>query len=1203
MPELDGARRELFDRIREELAEENQLSSLQARNFVRCLQTTWDVETIRWSSGNTADQLRDARRLIHAAKVLTEIEEDDSGASQACFRRASELLEWLTRSDATLESAGPYRLLAAASYQLAGLPAMARGLLQQGDWELDGSRLLANFLQADFDRVLADVARFWRHNLSLARSDALERLERGDDDDLLGWGITVDIVRCVGLIAHALRVGDDNRLDVAIRKLSGLDRWVAREFSDQTALLVELLYLVSLRYRATSIYHPLRALSDINPRRRSKLEKLARRQFGIGRGLLWKSQQMGLERLLEHSSFALCTPTGSGKTLVANMALIKELLLVEAEDDVAPLAIYLVPSRALAGEVEGKLSREMGDELIVTGLYGGNDWGVTDYWLNAERPTVLVATVEKADALMRYLAPFILGRLRLLIIDEAHQVVPSAQALRMFARHSERSLKLESLVTRIVARLPGLPRIALTAVAGGAAGPVARWMEQDAEGVPIGLNYRSTRQVMGVFETKPEGAPVISLDVVNGAPVHVAGRGQAPYINLRTIPMPRLPAKFRDSLNRFNQTDVLWTALQLKSNNQKILISLMQEPEQTMQWYCEALKQKEWEEVAKFEAPEGQKLGSLYEEALAATADYCGADSFEHDLLLHGIATSHGQMPQRVRRLMTQCIEQGICPITVATATLTEGVNLPFDIIFLTQLRRRSFDPQTRRPIIAPLSTSEFRNLAGRAGRPGSAGGMEGMTLISIPRGPSTTANSKKREQRAQISTLESDYRDLRDRLAEEEEDGGEVESPLSLLLHTLFEIAKSSLAIESEGEFLNWLDETAPADVSAEAGTGSREDDAETADILDELDGVLLSALEEIRRLDGEAVEGAALEDALRKIWSRSFSAYAAVQEDWMSAAYVRRGKAIVETVYPDADERSRLYQYGLTPHVGRRFDAVAPAMIAKLKEATSYGGQDASARISYFKELSRLLSDDSGYGFSVRATARDQDLLANWETILGWWLQEPDIEGPDAADLRAWQRFVSDNLEFRLGVALGAAVARAWNEGTDGDFTVPNLEAWKETTELPWFAFWARELLRWGTHEPFVAFCLAQGLEKTRAASANRRQEFIRWLTEEYGPMITSDDYIDPTRFLEWQQSLPKREVPERSAFSVSADLVDTNGARGDYAVIPTIAGDSVHWLDPAGYELARSVMRDLDRRTLRQRNDFVLKVSPEGVNVQRL
>ena len=58
---------------------------------------------------------------------------------------------------------------------------------------------------------------------------------------------------------------------------------------------------------------------------------------------------------------------------------------------------------------------------IITGLYGGADWGITDYWLNADRPTVLIATVEKADALMRYLAPLLLSRLRLLIVDEAHR--------------------------------------------------------------------------------------------------------------------------------------------------------------------------------------------------------------------------------------------------------------------------------------------------------------------------------------------------------------------------------------------------------------------------------------------------------------------------------------------------------------------------------------------------------------------------------------------------------------------------------------------------------------------------------------------------------------------------------------------------------------------------------------------------------------
>lgn len=131
-----------------------------------------------------------------------------------------------------------------------------------------------------------------------------------------------------------------------MEKLNALDGMAARVFSDDASLLVGLLKQVADGFRRASIYRPLNALSDLNPDRRSKLLAYARGQFSRGRGILWTSQLQGLERLLRDSSFALCTPTGSGKTLVANMALVKELLL-RGHKDVAPLAIYLVPSRAL----------------------------------------------------------------------------------------------------------------------------------------------------------------------------------------------------------------------------------------------------------------------------------------------------------------------------------------------------------------------------------------------------------------------------------------------------------------------------------------------------------------------------------------------------------------------------------------------------------------------------------------------------------------------------------------------------------------------------------------------------------------------------------------------------------------------------------------------------------------------------------------
>jgi replicative superfamily II helicase len=127
----------------------------------------------------------------------------------------------------------------------------------------------------------------------------------------------------------------------------------------------------------------------------------------------------------------LCTPTGSGKTTVAECALIGDLFGrhdldsgLQALGDDGALAIYLVPSRALAPEVERRLQEDLADvgsrRLVVTGLYGGTDWGPTDGWLTSTDPTILVCTYEKAEALLRFLGPIFMRRVRTVIIDEAH---------------------------------------------------------------------------------------------------------------------------------------------------------------------------------------------------------------------------------------------------------------------------------------------------------------------------------------------------------------------------------------------------------------------------------------------------------------------------------------------------------------------------------------------------------------------------------------------------------------------------------------------------------------------------------------------------------------------------------------------------------------------------------------------------------------
>lgn len=1215
MPARDADRLEAAERIRRELAIENQLSRAQARTYVRCLQSSWQVPTIQWTQRDSARQLADARRLLQAAHIFHSIEGAASQRAIDCYRRTGELLEWLSRADDPIRSVVPIELLAAGAYQLGGLPAMAAGLLSQIRSRHAGVRLYSAFLRADFDGVLRRAGLFWRRYPELTTAGAgamlLTAVRADDDDDHEGedgpsvtWAFSVELVRSLGLIADCLRRGDDERLEPAMGKLYALDAMAVRTLSDDASLVISIMRAVADSYVAATIYGPLRALAALHPERSPRLLAYGRDQFSRGRGILWTSQQHGLQRLLAESSFALCTPTGSGKTLVANLALIKELLLKEHDGILGPLALYIVPSRALAGEVEAKLTSEVGRDITVTGLYGGADWGITDYWLTSDQPVVLIATVEKAEALMRYLGPLLTARMKLLIIDEAHQVVPEAnEATRLsFSEHSNRAIRLENLVSRILTQRPDVVRIALTAVAGGAAGPVARWIEGRANATPVGVRYRSTRQVIGVLETTPNRQNVILLDLMNGRPLYLRDEEDPVYLRLQIEVMPQLPAQWRNSLNRFNCLNVLWTALHLADEDQRVLISVAQEPEQTMRWYKEALEHADWQAAMRYSPPEDEALRARFDEARDACVDYCGADSFEVFLLDCGIATSHGQMPQRLRRLMVEMIDRKICPITVATATLTEGVNLPFDLIFLTSLKRRSWDPVTEQQVVAPLSTAEFRNLAGRAGRPGAAKRVEGMTLVALPTQISTTAPGAqaRRTQQRQRAELNGDYERLRTSLLIEEREIDDVASPLALLLNRIWERAHGLLGVAPDA-FLDWLEITGPTTVSADAGTGAHGAAARLADAMDELDTVLLAALEEVAGIDDAAMARPNIEARLIALWRTTFTAVATAQEAWLEQAFVRRGVGIVENIYPDAEERRRLYQYGMPPAVGRRFEAVARQMRVLLAAADGYGTATPTARIDLFETLGDLVSADRGFGFRVRRTDSDEALLARWSDVLGWWMNEPDIAGPAPESLRSWQRFVADNLEFRLGVAIGAVVAQAWADGAEEAFTVPSLAAWKDTTGLPWIGFWARELLRWGTHDPFVAFCLAQGLARTREAATARREEYDDWLVEEIDEP-TAEDHIDPQHFLRWQTSLRRPQAATAAAPEAQVALTGTTGGRGHYAVIPVRKGAGTAWVDPAGFELAETRTRArVGNRP--SRSDFELTTTGQVPTVTRL
>mgnify|MGYP003989674723 FL=1 len=84
MPRLDEQRLEVAQSIQAALAQENLLTPSQARSFVRCLQTTWDVELIRWSDNDSSKQLSSAYNLIHVAGIFRDIEGANSFSAIQC---------------------------------------------------------------------------------------------------------------------------------------------------------------------------------------------------------------------------------------------------------------------------------------------------------------------------------------------------------------------------------------------------------------------------------------------------------------------------------------------------------------------------------------------------------------------------------------------------------------------------------------------------------------------------------------------------------------------------------------------------------------------------------------------------------------------------------------------------------------------------------------------------------------------------------------------------------------------------------------------------------------------------------------------------------------------------------------------------------------------------------------------------------------
>jgi len=157
--------------------------------------------------------------------------------------------------------------------------------------------------------------------------------------------------------------------------------------------------------------------------------------------------------LLEGRSILVCTPTASGKTLVAELAAMK--LIMERRGK----AVYIAPLKALVSEKYKEISSKY--KKISFGLSIG-DMDKEDLYLRDR--DFIFCTSEKLDSLIRHRAGW-LKDIRCLIIDEIHLLDDPA-----------RGPTLEILITLMRQILRDVQIIALSATIGNAE-ELAVWLD------------------------------------------------------------------------------------------------------------------------------------------------------------------------------------------------------------------------------------------------------------------------------------------------------------------------------------------------------------------------------------------------------------------------------------------------------------------------------------------------------------------------------------------------------------------------------------------------------------------------------------------------------------------------------------------------------------------------------------------------------
>lgn len=340
---------------------------------------------------------------------------------------------------------------------------------------------------------------------------------------------------------------------------------------------------------------------------------------------LYPPQQAAIDvGALEGKNLLLSVPTAAGKTLIAELCMLKSILQNNGR------CLYIAPLKALVNEKYDDFTKKYSPLNIAIGS-ASSDTATPDTMLS--RQQILVATAEKVDALLRARARWLIDSLSVVVIDEIH-----------FINDSSRGPTLEILTARIRQLNPHAQIIALSATVNNAKS-IAQWLNAQL----VTSNWRPIPLREGVYMNE-------EIQFLN-APTREIKETAAPDI-----------AKL--------------TADTIKSKGQVLVfVNSRKSSQAASREICGSVAKL-------LTAEEKKELTKIADDIVGSASGATKVCRQLGDIIKHGTAFHHAGLKPEQRKLIEQNFKNNLIKVICSTPTLAAGVNLPARRVILRDIKR-----------------------------------------------------------------------------------------------------------------------------------------------------------------------------------------------------------------------------------------------------------------------------------------------------------------------------------------------------------------------------------------------------------------------------------------------------------------------------------------------------------------------------------